>query len=97
MNTKIPKLGETDAVIPNNTSPSYSFKRMNSALFKILSDLKESKSTKSPESSEKGSENDGTLAIDAQHLRLDRCLSSEGIFSDRKGSDLSGHLLPYIC
>ena len=100
MDTKIPKLGETDAVIPNESiqnneklqphqndlkNPSYSFKRMNSALFKILSDLKESKSTESSECSEQGSENDVMLVKDAEHLRLDRCLNSEGIF--RKGSD----------
>ena len=100
MNTKIPKLGETDAVIPNDslqsneklkppqnglTNPSYCFERMNRALFKILSDLKESKSKESSECSEKGSENDVILEKDAQHLRLDRCLNSEGIF--RKGSD----------
>jgi len=100
MNTNIPELGENDAVIPNDsiqingklqppqnglTNPSFCFKRMNSALFKILSDLKESKSRESSECSEKGSENDVMLAKDAQHLRLDRCLNNEGIF--RKGSD----------
>ena len=100
MNRKIPELCETDAVIPNDsiqineklqppqndlTNPSYSFKRMNSALFKILSDLKESKSKESSVCSEKGCENDNMLVKDAQHLRLDRCLDSEGIF--RKGSD----------
>ena len=100
MDTKIPKLGETDAVIPNDsiqineklqphqndlTNTFYGFKRINSALLKILSDLKESKSTESSKCSKKGSENDVILVKDAEHFRLDRCLDSEGIF--RKGSD----------
>ena len=98
METNIPKLGRTTQ-IPYRVSvnekvqqllndrkenPAYSSKRMNSALFRILCDLKESKSAKPPASNLKL--NHSLLVKAAHHHRLDRMLENEQIF--RMGSDL---------
>ena len=98
METNIPKLGRT-AQIPNRVSvnqmvlkllndrkenPLYSSKRMNSALFKILCDLKESKSAEQPARDLKL--NHSLLVKAAQHHRLNRMLVQEQIF--RKGSEI---------
>ena len=111
METNIPKLGRT-AQITNRVSvnqmvqellndrkenPSYSSKRMNSALFKILCDLKESQSEEPPARDLKL--NHSLLVKAAHHHRLDRMLENEQIF--RKGSESElligqlAHLLPY--
>lgn len=97
METNIPKLGRT-AQIPYRVSvnqkvlqflndrkenPSYSSKRMNSAIFKIFCDLKESQSAESPARDIKL--NHSLLVKAAQHHRLDRMLENEQIF--RKGSE----------
>ena len=97
METNIPKSGRT-AQIPNRVSvnqmvlellndrkenPLYSSKRMNSALFKILCDLKESKSAEQPARDLKL--NHSLLVKAAHHHRLDRMLENEQIF--RMGPD----------
>ena len=110
MNAKIPRLGRNDALILNDetkttakiqpprndlANPSFNFKRMNSALFLILCDLKEPKSTKPSKCSEKKSANRSILKRDAEKTRLNRCLEKEGIF--RKSSDWSMSMGLNVC
>ena len=98
METNIPKLGRTTQ-IPYRVSvnekvqqllndreenPLYSSKRMNSALFKILCDLKESKSAEPP--ARDPQLNHSLLVKAAHHHREDRMLEKEEIF--RKGSEI---------
>lgn len=92
METNPPKLGQTALILnyvtQNNenehvflndpSNSSYSYKSMNSALFKILCDLKETKSVEPSAPNHKL--NRSLMAKDAQHQRLNRMLKKETIF-----------------